>query len=128
MTTVVQQEPYELQVIFDLINADPRTQSSNAWVLSKGKIWSLKFTAQLSVPPSHFMPDFSVWHLVLWLEGAHVRIEMYPDKTEEYRLRSSIKAITIQRGFNVPGLLETRALKILLLCSDVTNGVRSLRS
>lgn len=28
------------------------------------------------------MPDFSVWHLVLWQEGAHIRIEMYPDKTE----------------------------------------------
>ncbi|EPD6202523.1 ThiF family adenylyltransferase [Enterobacter hormaechei] len=82
MTTVVQQEPYELQEIFDLINADSRTQSNNAWVFSKGKIWSLKFTAQLSVPPSHFMPDFSVWHLVLGLEGVHVRIEMYPDKTD----------------------------------------------
>lgn len=82
MTTVVQQEPYELQIIFDLINADPRTQTNNAWVFSKGKTWSLKFTAQLSVPPSHFMPDLSVWHLVLWQEGTHIRIEMYPDKKD----------------------------------------------
>lgn len=89
--------PYELQVIFELINAEPRTQTKHAWVFSKDKKWSLKFTAQLSVPPSHFMPDFSVWHLVLWQEGTHIQIEMYPDKTE------GISATFPHQSYNVDG-------------------------
>ncbi|MGG1968207.1 hypothetical protein [Enterobacter hormaechei] len=57
-------------------------RTNNAWVLSADKRWSLKFTARLSVPGSSFMPDHSVWHLVLWQEEAQIRIEVYPDKSE----------------------------------------------
>ncbi|MBD8127131.1 MULTISPECIES: ThiF family adenylyltransferase [Erwiniaceae] len=82
MSTVVQQVPRELQAAFTLINNDPRMRTNNAWMLSADKRWSLKFTADLSVPCSRFMPDNSVWHLVLWQEGTQIRIELYPDKSE----------------------------------------------
>lgn len=82
MSTVIQQVPRELQAAFTLINNDPRMRTNNSWVLSADKRWSLKFTARLSVPGSSFMPDHSVWHLVLWQEEAQIRIEVYPDKSE----------------------------------------------
>ncbi|HHI2555175.1 TPA: ThiF family adenylyltransferase [Klebsiella aerogenes] len=82
MSTVIQQVPGELKAAFTLINNDPRMRTNNAWVLSADKRWSLKFTARLSVPGSRFMPDNSVWHLVLWQEEAQIRIEIYPDKSE----------------------------------------------
>ncbi|ASG73920.1 TPA: ThiF family adenylyltransferase [Salmonella enterica subsp. enterica serovar Paratyphi B] len=102
MSTAVQ-VPDELQTIFEMLNADPRTQSNDAWVLSNNIRWSLKFTAQLSVPPSHFMPDFSAWHLVLWQEGAHIRIEMYPDKAE------GISATFQHQSYNYSGKESTQA-------------------
>lgn len=82
MRTIVQQVPAELQAVFTLINNDLRMRTNNAWVLSADKRWSLKFTAELSVPASRFMPDNSVWHLVLWQEEAQIRVEIYPDKSE----------------------------------------------
>ncbi|WP_419685521.1 ThiF family adenylyltransferase [Serratia marcescens] len=82
MSTVVQQVPGELQAALTLINNDPRMRTNNAWALSADKRWSLKFTAELSVPCSRFMPDNSVWHLVLWQEETLIRIEVYPDKSE----------------------------------------------
>lgn len=82
MSTVVQQVPAELRAALTLINNDPRMRTNNAWALSADKRWSLKFTAELSVPCSSFMPDNSVWHLVLWQEETLIRIEVYPDKSE----------------------------------------------
>ena len=51
-------------------------------MLSGHKKWSLEFSAQLSVPASCFMPDISVWHLVLWQEGFQIKTEIYPDKVD----------------------------------------------
>lgn len=82
MRTADQQIPAELLAVFTLINNDPRMRTDNDWMLSADKRWSLKFTAELSVPSSRFMPDNSVWHLVLWQEEAHIRIEVYPDKSK----------------------------------------------
>lgn len=82
MSQVVQQVPAELQAVFNLMNKDPRIQISNAWILSEDQKWSLKLTITLSVPPSLFMPENSVWHLVIWHEEAHIRIEFYPDKSQ----------------------------------------------
>jgi len=82
LSTVVQQVPGELQAALTLLNNNPRMRTNNAWALSADKRWSLKFTAELSVPCSRFMPDNSVWHLVLWQEESLIRIEVYPDKSE----------------------------------------------
>lgn len=51
-------------------------------MLSRDQKWSLEFSAQLSVPASCFIPDISVWHLVIWQDGFQIVIEMYPDKAE----------------------------------------------
>ncbi|WP_129544560.1 hypothetical protein [Serratia sp. 1D1416] len=128
MSTVIQQVPDELQAVFALINADPRMKTDNVWGLSGDKRWSLKFTAQLSVPPSCFMPDFSVWHLVLWQEGAHIRIEMYPDKTE------GISATFQHQSYNSAGespqawATGNPCLENPPLCLAVINGGMSQRS
>lgn len=82
MSRVIQQVPAELKDVFILMNQEPRIQIGSGWILSEDQKWSLKLIIKLSVQPSLFMPDNSVWHLVLWHEGGQIRIEFYPDKFE----------------------------------------------
>jgi len=92
LSTIVQQVPAELQAALTLINNDPRMRTNNAWALSADKRWSLKFTAELSVPCSSFMPDNSVWHLVLWQEETLIRNG--PQEIRALRIRPPYLVVT----------------------------------
>jgi predicted ThiF/HesA family dinucleotide-utilizing enzyme len=57
------------------IAEEPRFDTEGAWVTWDGGMWSLPVLARLSVPETKFMPEESLWHLLV--NGSYVFI--HPD-------------------------------------------------
>lgn len=79
MTALQAITPHVLLSVVDAINSEARTYTDSSWEQHSEGEWSLRFSARLSVPATDFMPNESIWHLVVWAipngETAHV----YPD-------------------------------------------------
>lgn len=67
--------------VVESINSDARTHTEGSWVLHPEGEWSLRFAARLSVPATDFMPNESIWQLVVWTTANGETAHVYPDAT-----------------------------------------------
>lgn len=73
--------PHVLLSVVDAINSDARTYTESSWELHPEGEWSLRFSARLSVPATDFVPNESIWHLVVWATPNGEKVHFYPDAT-----------------------------------------------
>jgi hypothetical protein len=71
--------PADLTAALDALAADPRIEFLSGWEERPDRLYSLKLRAQLEVPPTVFVPEWSSWHLVLGPGIENPQIEIYPD-------------------------------------------------
>lgn len=81
MTALQAMTPHVLLSVVDAINSDARTHTDSSWVLHPEGEWSLRFSARLSVPATDFVPNESIWHLVVWTTPHGETAHVYPDST-----------------------------------------------
>lgn len=81
MTALQAITPHVLLSVVDAINSDARTRTDSSWELHPEGEWSLRFSARLSVPATDFVPNESIWHLVVWTTPGGEKAHVYPDAT-----------------------------------------------
>ena len=81
MTALQAITPYVLLSVVDAINSDVRTRTDSSWELHPEGEWSLRFSARHSVSATDFMPNESIWHLVVWATPNGETAHIYPDAT-----------------------------------------------
>lgn len=86
--------PEPLASALATIPSDPRFELVDSWTDRGAGVWSFRFRAALSVPPSEHIDEWSGWHLVASPCGVGFEIDVFPDVEE------GIKATFPHQSYN----------------------------
>jgi predicted ThiF/HesA family dinucleotide-utilizing enzyme len=74
--------PPILAATIEALPEDPRFELTDGWTDRGGGVWSFRFRARLSEPPTAYVKEWTAWHLVVVGDLSDPDIRIYPDAAE----------------------------------------------
>lgn len=71
--------PPDLAAALEALPEDPRFEPTDGWTEGADGVWSFRFRAQLSVPSTAHVPEWTAWYLAITGNLADPDIRVYPD-------------------------------------------------